>query len=201
MAESASSPRGLFVITADQVDSRDSDDLVAETLDALARGHTLPLPAERTVGDELQLLTASATEAFSIILDLTRSGRWSVGCGVGGVRTPLPASIREASGPAFIAARDAVDRAKKAPTRFALSHERAKHLTADAEALIDLLLALRSRRTDEGWQVHDLLETGRTQAEAATALGISPQAVSDRARTADLRIEAAARDPLVRLLD
>lgn len=191
----------MFVITADQVDSRDGTDLVGDALRALdARQFEPVLPAERTVGDEIQLLLGDAADALDAILTLTRGGQWSVGCGVGDVRDPLPESIREAAGSAFVAARDAVDRAKKSPTRFALTHAHQEERGADAEALIDLVLALRSRRSDEGWRVHDLLETGITQAEAANRLGISPQAVSDRARAADLRVEYAAREPLRRLL-
>lgn len=191
----------MFVITADQVDSREGSDLVDDALRRIEdRTLALALPAERTVGDELQLLLPHANDTLDAILTLTRGGQWSVGCGVGDVREPLPASIREATGPAFVAARDAIDRAKKSPTRFALTHAADADRGADAEALIDLVLALRSRRSEEGWRVHDLLETGITQAEAAGRLGISPQAVSDRARAADLRVEYAAREPLRRLL-
>jgi hypothetical protein len=66
--------------------------------------------------------------------------------------------------------------------------------------MLDLLLVLRSRRTPEGWEVHDLLETGITQSEAAARLGITPQAVSLRAQAAELRAEESARAPLARLL-
>ncbi|MBX3093582.1 MAG: DNA-binding protein [Cryobacterium sp.] len=192
----------MFVITADQVASRTSDDLVAVTLDGLNHGPLhLTMAAERTVGDELQLLVDDASTALAVTLHLTRHGRWSVGCGVGGALTPLPASIREATGTAFIAARAAIERAKKSPTRFALEHAESEARASDAEALIDLLLALRARRSMEGWQVHDLLETGLTQADAAERLGISPQAVSDRARAADLRVEYAAREPLIKMLE
>lgn len=201
MVRQTASTATQFAITADQIESRENPDLVGDALEHLNAGrHSLTLPAERTVGDELQLLTPSPSDALAVILHLTRDGHWSVGCGIGPVRAPLPPSVREASGGALIAARDAVERAKKSPTRFALTHSTGVTLARDTEALIDLLLALRARRSDEGWQVHDLLDTGGTQAEAAAALGISPQAVSDRARAADLRVESAARAPLVRLL-
>src|SRR5690606_3445233 len=147
----------MFVITADQVDSRSHDDLVAEALGRLADSAVTPvLPADRTVGDELQLLLTDGAEALEVILRLNRTGQWSIGCGVGSVNTPLPASIREASGPAFIAARKAVERAKKRPSRFALEHANAEQEATDAEALLELLLVLRSRRSPEGWEVHEL---------------------------------------------
>lgn len=192
----------MFVITADQVDSRSSADRVAATIASLNDG-SVPtrLNADRTAGDELQVLIAHASDALTVILKLTRSGQWSVGCGVGDVSTPLPRSIREATGAAFVAARRAVDRAKKQPTKFALDTEPATQHAADAEALVDMLLALRARRSPEGWEVHDLLSGNKTtQSEAAGMLGISPQAVSLRARAAELRTEHAALPALARVL-
>src|SRR5690606_2877260 len=109
---------------------------------------------------------------------------WSVGVGVGSVRQPLPADTREATGEAFYAARDAVTRAKKQPTRFALTSSVTDDDTsrairgADVEALITLLLSLRERRTDGGWELFDLLSTGLTQSESAEKLGITPGAAS-----------------------
>lgn len=191
----------MYVITADQVGSRSSTDLVTATLDQLNDG-TLALarPAERTVGDELQLVLESPRDTLDVILRLTRAGTWSVGCGVGEVRSPLPASIREATGAAFVSARAAIDRAKKSPTRFALESSDAPERAADVEALIDLVLAIRARRSPEGWQIHDLLGEGMTQVEAARRLGISPQAVNDRVQAGHLHVVRAAHDPLVRLL-
>lgn len=192
----------MFVITADQVDSRSGADLVAGAIEAINTGPVRPvLDAARTVGDELQVLVASGADALAVILQLTRSGRWSVGCGTGGVAAPLPRNIREATGPAFIAARRAVERAKKRPTRFALEQESGAAAAADATAMVDLLLALRARRSPEGWELHDLLESGLSQADAASRLDITPQAVSLRARAAELRVERAAREPLARIFD
>lgn len=193
----------MFVLTADQVDSRSSADRVAAMIDFLNAGPLRPvLKADRTAGDELQVLIADGSDALTVILHLTRTGQWSVGCGTGAVNTPLPGNIREATGSAFIAARKAVDRAKKRQTRFALESEPVTPEAADGEALIDLLLALRARRSPEGWELYDLLYgTDLTQADAAARLGISPQAVSLRARAGELRTEQAAREPLARILD
>lgn len=193
----------VFVITADQVNSRATADIVGETIARVNRtfAGSILLAADRTAGDELQLLLASAASALQVVLDLTRTGRWSVGCGVGGVNQPMPSSIREAAGGAFIAARTAVDRAKKRHTRFALEHESGAAAAADAEAFIDLLLVTRARRTPEGWELYDLTESGLTQAEAAGRLGISPQAASKRAKAAELRAERAAIAPIVRTLE
>ncbi len=192
----------MFIITADQIDSTHLDDIAGPTMVALNEqyGSELALPADRTAGDEIQLLASGAHTALRIILDLTRTGQWSVGCGVGGVRTPLPPNTREATGPGFVAARAAVTRAKKAPLRFALVSDSS---TDDAEpgALIDLLLLVRSRRTPEGWELFDLVSSGMTQAAAASELTISPQAVSKRARAAGITVELNAVPALAAVLE
>ena len=191
----------MFAITADQVDSRRRPDIAAETIESLEilLGDGLVLPVDRTAGDEIQMLVAASETALTAILALTRYGQWSVGCGIGSVNLPLPANAREAGGDAFVAAREAVNEAKKRDTRFAL-RSMAVMDAADAEAFVDLLLQLRARRSAEGWEMHDLLLAGNSQAEAAKLLGITPQAASKRARTAALRVEYAARSPLERRL-
>ena len=191
----------MFAITADQVDSRRQPDIAAETMHSLEvmLGEGLVLPVDRTAGDEIQLLVAKSDIALTAILALTRHGEWSVGCGIGNVNLPLPTNAREAGGDVFVAARKAVNDAKKRDTRFAL-RSTAVTDAADAEAFVDLLLQLRARRSAEGWEMCDLLIAGNSQAEAAQLLGITPQAASKRARAAALRIEFAARSPLERRL-
>jgi len=192
----------MFVITADQVDSRGRPDIVAPVLAALNErsGDRLLLPVDRNAGDELQALTADAATAFDIVTTLARGDAWSVGLGIGEVRTPLPPHTREAGGDAFVAAREAVTRAKHTPTRFAAAAVAAPQPAADVEALIRLLLTLRAGRSEAGWELYDLVSSGLTQAEAGARLGITPQSASDRARAAGLRADLAAQPALVRLL-
>lgn len=193
----------MFVLTADQVGSRAHPDLVDDGLAqvaAIGRGH-LVLPPDRTAGDEIQAATEDAGTALRIALGLTRDDQWSVGLGVGDVRLPLPETTRAMTGSAFVLARDAVGAAKRSPTRFALAIEEGRLPDAALlQPLVDLLLLLRARRTPEGWEVADLLEGGRTQAEAAARLGITPQAVSLRVQKTQLHTERAATDALARLL-
>ncbi|WP_156760519.1 DNA-binding protein [Microbacterium karelineae] len=188
----------MFIVTADQRDSQGGDDLVPAGIATVERtaADGLALPPERTAGDEIQAAITSADAALAVALALTRAENWSVGLGVGEAETPLPREVRAARGPAFVHARDAVERAKKAPTRLAISGDGAE----DAEALVRLLVELRDRRTDEGWEVHDLLAEGITQREAAERIGITEGAVSRRASTAALRAEEAAIPALARTL-
>jgi hypothetical protein len=194
----------MFVITADQVKSRSMPDVVDDTRAALQSrfAASLALEVDRNAGDELQALTTEAETALAIVLDLDRADEWSVGLGCGQVREPLPDTARAATGPAFFAARDAVGAAKKRQTRFALRAGSANEAlrASDAEALIDLLLTLRSRRSAAGWELYDLMTTGMTQRDAAARLGISEPAVSSRARAAGIHPEAAAVPALARLI-
>lgn len=189
----------MFVITADQRASRTHDDLVPDALDQLRAigGDRLVLVPERTAGDELQAAVDDAETVLALLLQLARTRSWSIGIGIGTIDETASPSIRAARGAAFVRARDAVDRAKRAPGRLAITGGAGG---ADAEALVRLLVDVRDRRTDEGWEVYDLLATGVTQREVAAALGISDAAVSLRARAAGLRVEEGAVPALVRAL-
>ena len=197
----------MFVITADQIDSRSSADLVSAELERINSEHAtgLALPADRTAGDELQALTADAETALTLALNLSRTRNFHVGIGIGPVRSPLPAATREASGPAFFAARDAATRAKRSGIRLAIqcqSEPQADSTRADdAESLLALLLIVRERRSDAGWELFDLMTAGHTQAEAAAQLGISAPAASARAKVANIKAELAALPGLTRLLE
>ncbi|GAA3943906.1 DNA-binding protein [Microbacterium soli] len=179
----------MFALTVDQKSSRTGSDLVAEELAELRVHDGLLLGPERTVGDEFQLLTAEARTALRLILHLTRRGVWSVGVGVGTVEAPLPPSIREARGEALIHARDAVESAKSEPTRLSINGDvHAEH----AQSLVRLLIELRDRRSEKGWEVYDVLAENVTQREAARRLGITPAAVSLRVSAARLHLEEQA---------
>jgi len=192
----------MFVLTVDQVDSRSTPDAVAAALEDVERigGSAVVLDPERTAGDEFQVLLSDGEAVLRVILSLSRSGGWSVGCGTGGMRMPLPPSIREATGEAFVAARTAVDRAKRKPTRVALESATDAAAASRVEALLDLLLILRAKRTPEGWELFDLVEAGHSQTEAAGRLGISPQAASKRAQAAEIKAELAVTGVLATLV-
>lgn len=202
----------MFVITADQVDSRNDRDRAGELVERLSArfADAFLLPPDQTSGDEIQMLLTDAAAALDAVLAIQRANHWSIGLGIGPVRTPLPAATRHASGAAFIAARDAVTRAKRTDARFALSVEDPDAAASDAdgttitasdvEALMAMLLLVRRRRSTEGWEVVDLLAEGRSQARVAAQLGISTAAVSQRVKSGLWRVEEAARPALVKLL-
>lgn len=199
----------MFVITTDQVGSRRHGDRAAQLVERLTAeyGDRLLLAPDQTAGDEVQLATDAARTALDVCLDLTRTGHWSVGIGIGEITTPLPDAARKAGGSAFVAAREAVDAAKRADGRVALRSagddpDADDALgAADVEALLRLLVLNRARRSDEGWEVVDLMRGGRTQQQVAAQLAITPAAVSLRLKHAMWRADEAAQPAVARLLD
>src|SRR5580765_2801168 len=110
----------MYVMTIDQRGSTGDIDRVPGLLKGLSALSTAGR-FERSVGDEVQGVVERPDEVVEIALHALRSGCWYVGIGVGAVDLPLPASPREGSGPAFVAARLAVDRAKAAAAHVPLS--------------------------------------------------------------------------------
>jgi hypothetical protein len=177
-----------FVLIADQVGSRMADDRVPAALEALG-GLPVVLPFERTAGDELQGLLEDPRAVVTAITRLTRLGGWRIGLGAGTVDSPVPASTRAARGPAYLGARAAIAAARTAPAELALAlpasvsgaaYGEVRAAVLDAEAALWLLRTVLARRSEEGWELMDLLEGGLTNARAAERLGISPSAVSQR---------------------
>ncbi|MBN0039933.1 hypothetical protein JN535_07055 [Cellulosimicrobium cellulans] len=196
----------MFVLTVDQRGSTGRPDRVPEVLARLeallADRPGLVVPFDRTVGDEVQGVLDDPATVVDAVLDLLRDGGWSVGVGVGAVDEPLPAVSREASGEAFVRAREAVEQAKsRAATAPVAVRGEPRGRAAEVEALLRLLAAVVDRRTAPGWEAVDTLaRVGGTQKDVARALGVSEQAVSQRLRAALWPEESAVRPVVARLL-
>ena len=215
----------MYVMTIDQRGSTSDVDRVPALLAELA-GLSSAGRFERSVGDEVQGVLERPEEVVEIALHALRSGRWYVGLGVGPVDLPLPASPREGSGPAFVAARLAVDRAKAAaahvplavapggarkgqaaPAPDAAAGARAR-ACANAEAVLRLIGLLVQDRTEAQWKVVDELRsvqngqsgTHGTQNIAARTLGITEQSVSRALLRSGWQEEWAARPAAAMLL-
>jgi hypothetical protein len=181
----------VAVVTVDQVGSRGAADLVDSTLEALD-GIPMLRGFERTAGDEFQGVLAEPAALPRVVEPLLRTDVWSVGIGIGEVDEPLPATARAGRGTAYEHAREAVDAAKGTPWRVCVRGPEPD--AAALESALWLWAALLARRTPRGWQVADLLEGGASHAEAAKSLGISPPAVSQRARAAGIVEGRRARE-------
>lgn len=188
-----------FVLTVDQRASRRSPDRVADVLDALNGDVPTVLAFERTAGDEFQGVLAEPGTVVDVVLRLVRLGGWSIGVGAGPVQAPLPTSTRAGAGAAFLSARRAVDAAKQRPARLAVRGAVPAD-AGDAQAVLSALAVVVERRSDQAWEAIALVEGGRTQAEAATELGISRQAVGQRLAAGLWDLERDLRPTAVRLL-
>jgi hypothetical protein len=189
----------VFVLTVDQQGSRRSADRVAAVLPRLNREVRTVLPFERTAGDEFQGVLDDPAIVVDVVLGLVREGAWSVGIGAGAVQTPLPPSTRAATGPAFLAARRAVDAAKQRPMRVAVRGAVPAD-AADAQAVLGALAVLVDRRSEQAWEAIAAVSGGRTQARAAADLGISRQAVGQRLAAGQWELERELRPTAARLL-
>lgn len=188
------------VLTLDQRASRSGADEVPALLTALGAVPAAGPSAdgvlahfERTVGDEVQGVLGTAEAAVEAVAQSLRLGGWSLGIGVGEVAEPLPRSTREGRGSAFVRAREAVTRAKSAPHRLTVVGAPGDAGAEALETVLGLWAGLVERRSERGWEVHDLVTAGLSHAQAAARLGISPSAVSQRAQAAGLVDEERAR--------
>jgi hypothetical protein len=188
-----------YVVTVDQKASRRTLDRVADMLRELNDAVPSLLPFERTAGDEFQGVLADPDEVVDVVLRLVRAGGWSIGVGAGPVQTPLPASTRAGAGPAFLSARRAVDAAKQRPSRLAVRGAVPPD-AGDAQAVLSALAVLVDRRSEQAWEAISLVGGGRTQAEAASTLGISRQAVGQRLAAGLWDLERELRPTAARLL-
>ncbi|HEY0506892.1 MAG TPA: hypothetical protein VGD12_02410 [Blastococcus sp.] len=188
-----------YVLTVDQRASRRNPDRVADVLGMLNGEVPTVLGFERTAGDEFQGVLAAPEEVVDVVVRLSRLGGWSIGIGAGPVQTPLPQTTRAAAGAAFLGARRAVDAAKQRPSRVAVRG--AVPVDAgDAQAVLGALAVLVQRRSEQAWEAITLVAAGRTQADAATALGISRQAVGQRLAAGLWDLERELRPTAARLL-
>lgn len=170
----------MYVMTIDQRGSSTDIDRVPEFLDGLRRFSSARF--ERSVGDEVQGVLDDPAAVVDVALHALRSGLWYVGIGVGPVNLPPTASPREGSGAAFVAARQAVDRAKAAASHVPLAvvsggaqrglpaspsggagsgdagdRDAGVRACANAEAVLRLIGRLVRERTEAQWRVVDAL--------------------------------------------
>jgi hypothetical protein len=188
-----------YVLTVDQRASRRGPDRVGDVLSRLNGTVPAVLSFERTAGDEFQGVLEEPTDVVDVVLQLVRLGGWSIGVGAGPVQTPLPESTRAATGTAFLCARRAVDAAKQRPARLAVRGAVPVE-AGDAQAVLTALAGLVERRSPAAWEAIGLVDAGRTQAQAATELGVSRQAIGQRLAAGGWELERELRPTAARLL-
>ena len=181
----------VVVLTVDQHGSQTRPDQVPAALEVL---DAVParLGFQRTAGDEFQGVLDEPAALPAALEPLLRADAWNIGIGVGEVETPLPDQARAGRGTAYVAAREAVTAAKSSPWRVRASGP--TDAVRALESAVWLWAALLGRRTDRGWEVADLVDRGLTYDQAASRLGISQSAVSQRAAAAGIAEGRRARE-------
>ena len=197
----------MFVITADQVDSRSEPDIVGDTLEpaqrALRRPPRPPRRPQRRRRDP-GAHRRRRDRARPHPRAHPRRGAWSVGLGSRRrAHSPARRDPRGERRRVHRRPRQPSTRAKRCPTRFAVdarSSTPRRPPTTRRRSSTSCSPSARAAPPPAGSSTTSST-TGLTQAEAGARLGITPQSASDRARAARLRVELAALPPLTRLLD
>ena len=182
-----------IVIVCDQKDSSTQPDLVEAISDELNRryGGQLALPLVRTAGDEMQALIGEADGLAPLAADLLEGHSWWVGIGLGAVNR-RGATSRESAGPAFQAARIAIEAAKhdrRSPGPLAV-RGRPERLAAWLQATLGALDYIRNGRTARQREVVHTVARSPSAKAAAERLGVSPQTVSRTLAAAGYEPEA-----------
>ncbi len=160
------------------------------------------LPFERTAGDEVEGLIREAETVAAVALRALEAAEWWVGVGIGSVQRPLPASVRESRGSAFLLARRALTAAKRG--RVGGLRVLAEGMDASSfEAALLLMKALFDSRKalPAAEAVARLRSTGLSQALIAETVGTTKQNVSQQLRAARWMEEQAGRRLVVNLAE
>jgi len=191
----------MFVMTIDQVASRSRPDGVDSAIARLSH-LDMDLAFERTAGDEFQGATSSALSVVKAIVVLVEFPQWHIGTGVGAIEEMRVASVRSGRGPAFLAARAALEGAKQSgAVTIAAGTVVGAADAADATTAARLLTELIQRRSADGREAVRQARSGASQATIAERLKISRQAVGQRLAAARWQLQAPAEILLRRLLE
>lgn len=202
--------RSAWVVNVDQRRSRREPDRVEGALELTRALEGVLLPFERTAGDEVQGLLGDGAAIVRLMEGLARLDAragldepgWRIGIGLGAVENVRVESTRAARGSAYLAGREAVEKASRAPAHLAViaAEEAAREAIELAESALILLRTVISRRSTKGWEVVDLMTAGETQIEVAERLDVSESAVSQRLARASWREGVRGAELAVHLL-
>jgi hypothetical protein len=190
-----------LVLDLDQRSSSTGPDLVAEYSAALNAdcAEILLRPFARTAGDEMQAVLGEPTGFAGLMDRVLDAGTWWIGVGIGEI-TRLGESTRESAGPAFKAARAAIEAAKRdrASSGPAVRGEPAE-LAASLQAALAGVAFIRAKRTARQREVVAAALEADAQRTAAHRLGITQQGVSDALQAAGYDAERQLRGLVSRL--
>lgn len=182
----------------------DAPDPVPALLAALAP-RPWRLAPERTAGPEVLALASRADAALAGVLGALELGPWRIGLGIGSLERLESGNVREVTGPAVAAARDAHRAAgttSEVSVAVRAADPRHEAAAADAQAVLRLVGWMIRTRNAGQWRTVRALrgEPGLTQAQLAQRLGVTQQTVSRALKTSGWREERAAHNLAERLL-
>ncbi|MGY1814455.1 hypothetical protein [Blastococcus sp. SYSU D00820] len=170
--------------------------------DGLRRLALVPAaPEDAPDRDEATAVLDDPAAVVDAVLALIRDGGWVIGVGAGalGDGAAPDGAARGGPAPALLAARRAVDAARRRTPRLAVRGAVPAE-AADAQAVLGALATLVARRSEPAWAAIALVADGRTQSAAAAELGITRQAVGQRLAAAGWELERELRPTAARLL-
>lgn len=142
--------------------------------------------------EDISLLTRDPESEAQVVMAFLSAGDWALGIGIGG------------HDPAVVARGCTGKRGGTVGAAIAtISHDSSMsstELASDISAAFSLIGHVLTRRTQEGREATALMRQGYTQNDAATELGISKQAMSQRLVAAGWQAEQAGWDLAVHLL-
>lgn len=190
----------MYALTVDRRGSREDPESLAmpEHRDRFeARFPGAVLGWQISAGDELQALYEAPEDTLTVLFAVAGERQWHVGLGIGAVDAPLPDNVNEATGSAFVSAREAVNAAKDTGYPAVRGTDWAAH----AQAVLTLACAVRERRTGPAREATDLAEQGFTQQRIAQELDIAQSSVSRRLSSALWSQEHAVHPTILMFLE
>jgi hypothetical protein len=199
-----------IVLVLDQRASSSSPDRVPATARRLNAdlAPALELPIARTAGDEMQALVLEAEAVLATALHVVQDRGWWLGIGIGDVERPLGDTAPESRGPAFVAARAAIEASKKkrrSPRGLAVAgaegDAEAQRVAEDLDAGLNALAYILDGRTARQHEAVRLAERGLRGVEIAAELGVTQQTVSQVLRDAGFEEQRRLMGLVTRIAD
>ena len=134
--------------------------------------------------EDIRSKVADAEAALNLIMALLSDGNWAIGLGIADGSNNSAPSDASATATAAVGTR-------AGQVRVIVDRQQATTEAADIAATFALMSHVLHKRTYEGREATSLVRRGMNQNEAATTLGISKQAMSQRLQAAGWPAEQA----------
>ncbi len=141
--------------------------------------------------EDIVAVTETPQDLLTVVMNLLSAGNWAIGVGV------LPGKLATEAEAKNVARLPRLAKGGTVTVRVSNDPQAEKDITA-AFLLVAFVLG---KRSDEGREATDLMRSGLNQNQAAEALGISKQALSQRLQAAGWQAEQAGWNLVSTLLE